>query len=302
MKVKVENVKKRFDSVQAVDGISFLTTEGKIFGLLGPNGAGKTTTIRMIMNIIAPDEGNILFDERAITAQDKNRIGYLPEERGLYKKMVVEDLLLYFASLKEKTGSIVRERITHWLKRFDLSSWRDKKVEKLSKGMTQKIQFIAAIAHDPDIVFLDEPFAGLDPIGTDVLREAILDLGRQGKTILFSTHIMDQAEKICEQILIIDHGREVLSGSLEDIKSQFGKNSVIIEFDGIIDFIRDSGIVSDTVFYPRWVETNLIPGKTPDDLLSALVGKVSIKRFEVVAPSLHKIFVEQVGGKVKSDE
>ena len=302
MKVEVINVSKSYDSVQAAERVSFQTTEGKIFGLLGPNGAGKTTIIRMIMNIIAPDQGAILFDGTPIADEDKNRIGYLPEERGLYKKMTVNDLLLYFSSLKNRSRTDSQPRIDHWLEKFELGGWKNQKVEKLSKGMSQKTQFIAAVAHDPEVIFLDEPFAGLDPVSTDVLRDAMLQLERDGKTILFSTHIMDQAERLCSQILLIDHGREVLSGSLEDVKQRFGENSIIVEFDGEAEFIKASDLVSSVDFYPRWIEARLAPGKTPDDLLQALVGKVSIRRFEVVSPSLHSIFVQQVGNKETEDE
>ena len=301
MKVEVVDLQKRYDAVQAVDGVSFQTDEGSIFGLLGPNGAGKTTIIRMIMNIIAPDSGRILFDGRPIAEEDKDRIGYLPEERGLYKKMLVGDLLLYFASLKNRTAGEVENSIDRWLERFDLSDWKKRKVEKLSKGMSQKVQFIAAIAHDPEIVFLDEPFAGLDPISSDTIREAIVDLKAKGKTILFSTHIMDQAERLCNQIFLINRGQEILSGSLDQVKSRFGDNRVIIEFDGDMSFLKQTHTVSSMIEYPRYIEAKLSEGKSPDDLLQAVVGRVSIRRFEVVSPSLHKIFVEQVGGNGEDD-
>ncbi len=301
MKVEVQNVRKSFDTVTAVSGISFETEEGQIFGLLGPNGAGKTTIIRMIMNILVPDEGSVLFDGTPITADDRNLIGYLPEERGLYKKMKVGDMLLYFASLKGKLRQDVEKNIDSWLERLDLGSWKNRKVDTLSRGMSQKVQFIAAVAHDPDILFLDEPFAGLDPVSTDVLRDAVLDLSRGGKTILFSTHIMEQAEKICHSIFIMDRGKEVLSGPIGEIKSQFGKNSVIIEFDGEMDFLQETGITSSMVRYPRWVEVELAEGKTVDELFKVLAGRVSVKRFELVTPSLHKIFVERVGRR-ENDE
>jgi ABC-2 type transport system ATP-binding protein len=253
------------------------------------------------MNIIIPDEGQILFDGTPITAEDKNHIGYLPEERGLYKKMKLGDVLLYFASLKSKAREEAEANIDRWLERFELSSWKNSKVDALSKGMSQKAQFIAAVAHDPDIIFLDEPFAGLDPVSTDVLREAILDLSEQGKTILFSTHIMEQAEKLCHSILIMDHGREVLSGPIAEIKSRFGRNNVTIEFDGRLDFLKGSPVVGSMTSFPRWVEVELAEGRTTDELYQALAGKVSVRRFEVVAPSLHKIFVQQVGRRIGNE-
>ncbi len=294
MELQVLEIKKRYGSVQAVDGISLTASPGKIYGLLGPNGAGKTTTIRMIMNIIAPDEGQILFDGKPIRPGDKNRIGYLPEERGLYRKMVLNELLQYFASLKGGRRGYIQDRIDGWLERFDLSEWKMRKVEELSKGMSQKVQFIVSVLHEPDILVLDEPFAGLDPVSTEALRKAVLDLKKQGKTILLSTHIMEQAERMCGEILIIDSGREVLCGSVEAIKSRFGKNSVIIEFDGDSDILQRCELTTDVISYPRWIEAELAPGATPDALLGYLVGKISLKRFEVVTPSLHKIFIDQL--------
>jgi len=294
MMLQVQSVKKSYGAVQAVDGISLTASPGKIYGLLGPNGAGKTTTIRMIMNIIAPDQGQILFDGKPISPGDKNRIGYLPEERGLYRKMILNDLLHYFASLKGRKRGEVQNRIDDWLERFDLSEWKMRKVEELSKGMSQKVQFIVSVLHDPDILVLDEPFAGLDPVSTEALRKAVLELGKQEKTILLSTHIMEQAERMCSTILIIDSGREVLSGSVEAIKSRFGTNSVIIEFDGDADILHDCDLIGTVISYPRWVEAELAAGASADKLLGYLVGKLSIKRFEVVTPSLHKIFIDQL--------
>jgi ABC-2 type transport system ATP-binding protein len=289
-------VKKYFGEVKAVDGVSFSAEPGEILGLLGPNGAGKTTIIRMIMNILAPDEGEILFENRKIREEDKDRIGYLPEERGLYKKVKVGDMLLYLSSLKGCSTKKAQASLDDWLERFNLSGWRDKPVENLSKGMAQKIQFMAAILHDPEFIFLDEPFAGLDPVSTDTLRDNIIELGEEGKTVLFSTHNMDLAERICKRIFIINSGKELISGRLDEVKSKFGKNTVAIEFDGNIDFLNRSNLVSDIIKYPRWVEVELKSGSTADELLKTCAGKVSIKRFEVVAPSLHKIFIKQLGG------
>ena len=294
MQLQVQDVRKRYGAVQAVDGVCLTAAPGKIYGLLGPNGAGKTTTIRMIMNIIAPDQGRILFDGKPIRPEDKNRIGYLPEERGLYRKMVLNELLLYFASLKGRRRSTVQNRIDLWLQRFDLFEWKMRKVEELSKGMSQKVQFIVSVLHDPQLLVLDEPFAGLDPVSTEQLRKAVLDLGKNGKTILLSTHIMEQAERMCSAIQIIDHGREVLCGTVEGIKSRFGRNSVIVEFDGEAEILQRCDLTGDVISYPRWVEAELAPGVSADQLLGYLVGKVSIRRFEVVAPSLHKIFIDQL--------
>jgi ABC-2 type transport system ATP-binding protein len=293
--LEVREVRKSFGEQKAVDGISFGASAGRIFGLLGPNGAGKTTIIRVIMNIFAPDQGSVLFDGRPLTARDKDRIGYLPEERGLYRKMYVGELLQYLASLKSRPRSFCLPRIDAWLERFGLGAWKKRKVEELSKGMAQKVQFVAAVLHEPELVFLDEPFAGLDPVATEVLREAVLELERQGRTVLLSTHIMEQAERMCRDLLLIDRGREVLAGSLESIKAGFGRHSVVVEFDGDAEVIRGSKAVAELITYPRWVEAELTAGAGADDLLRDLVGRVSVKRFELVAPSLHKIFLSRVG-------
>jgi ABC-2 type transport system ATP-binding protein len=300
--IELQRVSKSFGQVKAVDGISFATREGEIFGLLGPNGAGKSTTIKMIMNILTPDSGSILFNGSPLRESDKDRIGYLPEERGLYRKVKINQMLLYLASLKNADSPEVEKRLDRWLARFDLSEWKTRTPEALSKGMAQKVQFIASVLHDPEFLFLDEPFSGLDPVSTDVLREAVLELGSRGTTILFSTHSMDVAERICSRILIIDHGREVISGSVADIKSRYGHNTVAVEFDGVIDFGSVTGMVRNVSRYPRWVEMELLEGASPQALLKCLVGQVSVRRFEVVSPSLHKIFVELVGGTGKSGE
>ncbi|MGM0431188.1 MAG: ABC transporter ATP-binding protein [Spirochaetota bacterium] len=292
--VELQNIVKHYGKIPAVDGISFTAEKGKIFGLLGPNGAGKTTTIRMIMNIIAPDEGTILFDGRPMREQDKDRIGYLPEERGLYKKMKVGELLLYLGRLKGKEDSELLENIDRWLDYFELSKWKFNKVEELSKGMSQKIQFIASVAHDPQIVFFDEPFSGLDPVSTDMLRETISDLARQEKTVLFSTHIMEQAEKICDTIFLINAGKKVVAGPLDEVKDQFGRRSVIVEFSGDGSFIHTLPQVEKVITYPRYIEIALVDGADPDALLTQLAGNISIRKFEIVAPSLHNIFISLV--------
>jgi ABC-2 type transport system ATP-binding protein len=299
--VELRSVEKHFGEVRAVDGVSFSTVEGEVFGLLGPNGAGKSTTIKMIMNILAPDSGEILFNGKRISEADKDRIGYLPEERGLYKKVKVNEMLLYFASLKNAEEVPTQKRIDDWLGRFDLGEWKMRKCEDLSKGMSQKVQFIAAVAHDPEFLFLDEPFTGLDPVSTDVLREAVLELGKKGKTILFSTHNMDVAEKICSRILIIDHGREVISGTMAEVKGRFGRNTVIVEFDGNMDFSALAGMTAGVNRYPRWVEIELSEGTSTQELLKVIMSQVAVRRFELASPSLHSIFVQQLGGKTEGN-
>ena len=295
--VQVSDIRKTFGTTVAVDGLSLLAQPGEIFGLLGPNGAGKTTTIRMIMNIIAPDSGTVTFRGHTMTAEDKNYIGYLPEERGLYRKVIVSDMLYYLAALKDVGKEAAGPRMDEWLGRFGLSDWKDRKIEELSKGMAQKVQLIAAVIHDPEFVFLDEPFAGLDPVSTDVLREAVVDLNKAGKTVFFSTHSMEQAERICHRIVIMDHGKSVIEGLVGEVKERYGKRSVAVEFDGDIDFLRSHESVKDIIRYPRWAEIELADGHQPDELFGLLAGKVSVRRFEVLLPSLHKIFVDQLGDR-----
>jgi ABC-2 type transport system ATP-binding protein len=294
--LEVLQVVKSYGSLRAVDQVSFQAEPGEIFGLIGPNGAGKSTIIRMIMNITAPDEGRILFDGKAVTEKDKDRIGYLPEERGLYRKVTVQDMLTYLGCLKGLSRKAVEARIGPWLERFGLSSWRTRKIEELSKGMGQKIQVIASILHEPAWVLLDEPFSGLDPVSTDTLREIILELGRKGTTLLFSTHNMDLAERVCSRILLIDHGREVLSGRLEDVKARFGRNAAVLEYDGDGQFLESLPEVTHVRRFPRWVELELASDARPETLLRSVAQRLRVRRFELVAPSLHRIFVDQVGG------
>jgi ABC-2 type transport system ATP-binding protein len=293
--IELRDVRKCFGELKAVNGVSLSTGAGEVFGLLGPNGAGKSTTIRMIMKILAPDSGSILFNGRPILEEDKARIGYLPEERGLYRKVGIGEMLLYLASLKGADPASSARRLDEWLERFGLAKWKRRPPEELSRGMAQKAQFIAAILHDPEFIFLDEPFSGLDPVSTDELREAVLELAQKGRTVLLSTHNMEVAEKICSRILIIDHGRVIVSGPLADIKSRYGKNSISVEFDGELDLERRPLPVSVISRFPRYIEMELAGGASAQEVLAALVGRVSIRRFEVVAPSLHGIFVQIVG-------
>jgi ABC-2 type transport system ATP-binding protein len=293
--IELRGVRKHYGEVKAVDGISFTARPGEVFGLIGPNGAGKSTTIKMIMNILAPDGGEILFDGKPLGKRLMDSIGYLPEERGLYKKVKLGEMLAYLASLKNADPGEAGRRIDRWLARFDLAEWKNRRCEDLSKGMGQKAQFIAAVAHDPPYLFLDEPFAGLDPVATDLLRETVLELSRAGKTILFSTHNMEVAERICSQIFLIDHGREVLSGAMDEVKSRYGRNAVVVEFDGELDMDALRGLAANVIRYPRYAEIELENGATSQHLLKALADQVAVRRFEVASPSLHKIFVQLVG-------
>jgi ABC-2 type transport system ATP-binding protein len=294
--IELRSVGKSFGPLRAVGSISLAAKEGEIFGLIGPNGAGKSTTIKMIVNILAPDCGSILFNGSPLRESDKDRIGYLPEERGLYRNVKIDEMLLYLASLKNAQRAPAEKRLDDWLARFDLVDWKHRTPESLSKGMAQKVQFIAAVLHDPEILLLDEPFTGLDPVSTDALREAVLELARGGKTILLSTHNMEVAEKVCSRLLLIDKGREVLSGSLAEIKSRYARNTVAVEFDGTIDFASLAVMAHPVARFPRWVELALVEGASHQALLRRLLDQVIVRRFEVVTPSLHRIFVDAVGG------
>lgn len=299
--VEVQGVSKAYGDTPAVTDLSFTAHEGRIFGLIGPNGAGKSTTIRMIMNILTPDSGRILFDGVPMGESHKNRVGYLPEERGLYKKVKLSEMLGYLLQLKGIDRHDIDRRIDPWLERFGLSEWKHRKVEELSKGMSQKAQFIASVAHGPDLLFFDEPFSGLDPVSVDQLRQAIIEVGKSGKTILFSTHIMEQAERICDSILLMNKGSEVVSGPVAQIKQQYGNRTVAIEFSGDGGFMRDLPMVEALTEYPRYVEVSLKDDSTPDELLKSLVGRIAIQSFAVSSPSLHTIFVRLVGTPVREE-
>jgi len=292
--LEVCEVRKSFDNITAVAGLSFIARSGEIFGLIGPNGAGKSTTIRMAMNIIAPDSGAILLAGRPLAETDKARVGYLPEERGLYRKVKVEDMLLYLAALKGMVGDSARKAMIAWLERFGMLEWKDRKIDELSKGMAQKIQFIGSVIHSPELVILDEPFSGLDPPSQDLLLDSMLELKNRGVAVIFSTHIMEQAEKLCERILLIDKGRELISGTLPEVKASHGRNVVQVEYDGDAAFVEGLACVEGLRRYPRWLEAELANGSDPDDLFRALAGQLKVRRFEFMAPSLHKIFTNLV--------
>jgi len=293
--IELKRVNKSYENVEAVQNISFKVQSGEIFGILGPNGAGKSTTIKMIMDIIKPDNGEIFFNGAKLKESDNEHIGYLPEERGIYKKSTVTDFISYFGMLKGKTMHQIELEIEKWLAYFDIQEWRYRKTEELSKGMSQKIQFITAIIHDPDIIILDEPFSGLDPISADKLRDAIVLLKSKGKTIIFSTHVMEQAEKICSHIMIINKGKSIISGSVADIKNSFGDRMISLEFDGDGSFIESLDMVDSVIKYPRYLEVELKDGDRADEFLKEIVNRISIKKYERIVPSLHKIFVSSIG-------
>ncbi len=294
--LEVKNLTKRFDKITAVDKANFAVEENSIFGLIGRNGAGKTTTIRMLMGIYLPDEGEIIFKGSRIDETFKERVGYLPEERGLYKKMKVLDTLLFFAEIKGATGRDIKRRALEYLDRFDLLDRAYSKIEDLSKGNQQKIQFIATILHSPDFIVLDEPFSGLDPINTEILIDIILEMKQQGKVIILSTHLMEYAEKLCESIALIHKGKIVLKGKLAEIKEKFSKGRVIIEHERSIDFIGEIPFVEDFNSTGFQTEVKLTDETKVNDLLKILIDKeIPIKRFSANDVSLHEIFVTTVG-------
>jgi ABC-2 type transport system ATP-binding protein len=293
--VKLENISKSFGDFIAVSNLSLSVRAGRIYGLLGPNGAGKTTTIRMIVNITAPDSGRVELFGQQITPEIQDRIGYLPEERGLYKRMKIGDQLRFFAELKNVAGKAAEERIDQWLARLKLSEWRNKRSRELSKGMQQKVQFITAILHEPDLLILDEPFSGLDPVNAELLKEIVLELKTAGKTIIFSTHQMEVAEKICDDICLINHSRKVLEGSLREIKQSFGRHSVALRIDGNNGILNDRSLVSTIEQHSDGIEALLAPGANAQVLLKKLIDSgATVSKFEMIEPSLNDIFIEKV--------
>ncbi len=293
--VVLEHVTKSFGEFTAVNDLSLAVHPGRVFGLLGPNGAGKTTSIRMIVNITAPDSGRIELFGQKVSPDLQDRIGYLPEERGLYKKMKVGDQLKFFAALKNVSAKEAERRVDHWLDRLKLTDWKNKKSSELSKGMQQKVQFVTAIIHEPDLVILDEPFSGLDPVNVEVLKEIILELKASGKTIIFSTHQMEVAEKICDDICLINRSRKVLEGSIREVKRAFSRNAVALRLVGGDRVLNSSGLLSKVTRHSDGVEVLLAEGVTAQDLLKELLeAGATIERFEMIEPSLHDIFIEKV--------
>ena len=292
--IDVQNVSKHFGKATAVNQVSFGVEKGQIFGLLGPNGAGKTTTIRMINHILNPDTGHISILGEAVSPKSQERIGYLPEERGLYKKMKVFDQLMYLAQLKGLSQTAAKTAIEFWLDRFEASSWKKKEVSELSKGMSQKIQFIATVAHDPEIYIFDEPFSGLDPINSEMLKEVILEEKKRGKTILFSTHRMEQVEQMCDDICLFNQGKAVLQGNLQSIKQSFGNNTVLLDFIGDSEFLNQLEGVRINNRSTNFAEIRLLEGASPQHILEIAMKHSEIQRFEIVQPSLQDIFISTV--------
>src|SRR5947209_16022328 len=291
--VEIHEVTKTFGPFTAVDHLSLEVPRGSIYGFIGPNGSGKTTTLRMIMRILHPDRGEIrVLGERSFDAAN-DRVAYLPEERGLYKRMKVRDLLRFYANLKGCWNC--KAAIDGWLQRMALSNWADKRVDTLSKGMAQKVQFIATVIASPQLVLLDEPFSGLDPVNAEAFREAVLDLRRAGTTVIFSTHDMAVAEKMCDFIFMIYKGKKVLDGTLDSIQDLYGSDTVRVYLDGDRDTLGQLPGVARVSDFGRWQELRLERGADTQQLLAALMGRGKVRHFELSRPSLHDIFVRIAG-------
>jgi ABC-2 type transport system ATP-binding protein len=305
--IDIQHVRKTFDEHVAVSDLSLQVPQGSVYGLLGPNGAGKTTTIRMILDIIRPDQGTItLFGKSSLDPAVRNNIGYLPEERGLYKKMQVRRVLTFLAEMKGVTGREASKRIDGWLERFALTGgdrdWGLAKVDELSRGMQQKVQFIATLLHDPDLVILDEPFSGLDPINAQALKDAVVELRARGKTVIFSTHVMENAERMCDAVCIIASGQKVLDGTVSAVKTSHGTQNVAISIrDARPEFaaiFSDKSLVTKVDDQNRFFELEMVPGADSQEILKRLVqAGAAVERFELIQPSLHQIFIQRVGAQ-----
>jgi ABC-2 type transport system ATP-binding protein len=298
--VTIADVCKTFDDVRAVQNLSVQIQEGEIFGLIGPNGAGKTTTIRMLLGILMPDSGTIAIFGKSNSRDIANQVGYLPEERGLFKRMIVLDIIKFFAELKGVPPKNAATLADTWLERMELKEWRSKKIEELSKGMQQKVQFITTILHQPKLVILDEPFSGLDPVNTNLIKDIMLELVKSGSTIIFSTHLMEQAEKLCNSLCLINHGQSVLQGKLAEIKARFGKNRCRLSYEGEARFLKDPALVGKYDDYGQYVEIQPANGVNAQAILAQAIAQVTVRSFDITEPSLNEIFINMVTGDGKA--
>jgi ABC-2 type transport system ATP-binding protein len=292
--IRLLGVTKTFAGQPAVRDLALEVPRGSVFGLLGPNGAGKTTTLRMIMNVLAPDSGTIEILGAPADHAVRDRIGYMPEERGLYPRMVLEEQLLFMAEIKGTPRRVAASRIPGWLERLGLAGAAKKKVNELSKGMQQKAQFIATVLHEPAVLILDEPMSGLDPVGMDVMREVLLDLKRQGTTLVLSSHQMETVERLCDRVALINRGEKILDGPVRDVKKQHGTNALVLAFDGDGSFLAGLPGVDRITDFGRYVEVRMSDGADPQAILREAAARLRLSRFEIVEPSLHDIFVERV--------
>ena len=300
--LRVDRVSKRFGDFSAVEDLSFEVRAGRVFGFLGPNGAGKTTTIRMIVGITVPDTGSIEMFGQEFSTRMQDRIGYLPEERGLYKKMKIADQLRYFSALKGVSSADAEKKMDFWLDRMNLGDWKNKKTTDLSKGMQQKVQFISTVMHDPDLLILDEPFSGLDPLNVEFLIDVISEFKTQDKTIIFSTHLMETAEKLCHDILLINKSRKVIGGSLREVKESYGKNLIALRISGGEGVLLDRSIVAKQTDHADEIIVHLADGTDPQLLLRRLIdGGAVVSKFERVEASLNDIFIDKVRGSHESE-
>jgi len=299
--IAIDHVTKRFSGHTAVKDLSFAVPPGVIFGLLGPNGAGKSTTIRMIMDIIEPDEGTISLFGASVSGRDLSaRVGFLPEERGLYRRMKIRDQLVFLGEIKGMRPSDAKSKADNWLQRLGLGEWALKRVEDLSKGMQQKVQFAGTLIHEPDLVILDEPFSGLDPVNLQVMKDVVVEIARSGRSVLFSTHVMEQAERMCDRIVIIARGEKVVDGSVSEVKAGFGERHIALTFlhgkEAAERILADRTLIEKVDDYGASAEVSMAAGVDPQRLLGALVNAdVGLSRFEVVEPSLQSIFIAKVG-------
>ncbi len=287
--IELQQLTKTFGSVKAVNNLSLSVPKGSIYGFIGPNGSGKTTTIRMIMKIMYPDEGEIFINDQNLNSFRPDSIGYLPEDRGLYKKMKISELLRFHSELH--SGSWSKEKINYWLEKLELDKYANKKVETLSKGMRQKLQFIATIINQPDIIILDEPFSGLDPVNAETLKDIILDLQKEGSTIIFSTHDMSMAEKMCDYIFMIYKGKKVLDGTLTEIQDEYGTDTLLIQTDKNSDILKEIPGIEKVNNYGKIQEVKLKMDADPQKILSAIMKKSKVLKFEITKPSLNDIFI-----------
>ncbi len=297
--IELENITKTFGSVKAVDSLSLGVPKGSIYGFIGPNGSGKTTTLRMIMNIFYPDSGDIKVFDQKLNDRVKDRIGYLPEERGLYQKMKVRELLQFYGELK--SGHKVDKDVDYWLERLDLTEWANKKVETLSKGMSQKVQIIATIVAKPELIILDEPFTGLDPVNAEAIRDMVLDLRSRGATIIFSTHDMSVAEKMCDFIFMIFKGKKVLDGTLASIQAEYGSDTLRITTEAGATAVKDLEGVERVSDFGRMQELRVEPDYDHQKILAAIMSRTRILGFELTKPTLHDIFIRIAGPEAKEN-
>jgi ABC-2 type transport system ATP-binding protein len=292
--LEILNLRKEYNGIVAVNNLSFKVQQGKIFGLLGPNGAGKTTTIRIILDIIKPTYGEILFFGKNIDSNFQSLTGYLPEERGLYKKSKVIDVIKYFSLLKNISKNQVNILAEEWLEKFDIINYRNKKIEELSKGNQQKVQFITTVIHNPKVLILDEPFTGFDPINQQLIKDLILSFAHNGKIIILSTHLMDVAEEMCSEIILINKGKEIIQGNINDIKNNFGLKNIKVDFVGDKSIFETINSIKCFNIFQNHADIELNHNSSPSDLLKSLVNKIEVKNFSIIEPTLHQIFIQLI--------